>query len=135
MRRLIFMFALLFLPVTSQAQDGAEAEIRDVITRQLDAFQQDDFAAAFTFASPALQGIFQTPERFADMVTNGYPMVYRPQDYRFDSLRERGASSLQKLLVWDSSGRGFLVEYQMIETEQGWRINGVQVTPLPDVAV
>ncbi|MGR3723682.1 DUF4864 domain-containing protein [Abyssibius alkaniclasticus] len=135
MRRLIVVFILFIAPALGQAQSAPDAEIRDIITRQLEAFQQDDFATAFTFASPALQGIFQTPERFGDMVTGGYPMVYRPQDYRFDSLSEAAGSSLQKLLVWDNNGRGFLVEYQMIETEDGWRINGVSVTPLPDVAV
>ncbi|MEX0970126.1 MAG: DUF4864 domain-containing protein [Paracoccaceae bacterium] len=135
MHRLVFIFMLFFAPAIGHAQSTQQADIRDIITRQLEAFQQDDFATAFTFASPALQGIFQTPERFADMVTGGYPMVYRPQDYRFDSLSALAGSSLQRLLVWDTNGRGFLVEYQMIETEDGWRINGVSVTPLPDVAV
>ena len=69
MRRLIVVFILFIAPALGQAQSAPDAEIRDIITRQLEAFQQDDFATAFTFASPALQGIFQTPERFGDMVT------------------------------------------------------------------
>jgi len=37
--------------------------------------------------------------------------------------------------MYDAAGRRFLVKYQMIETEAGWRINGVQVTPLPEAQV
>ena len=34
----------------------------------------------------------------------------------------------------DAEGRGWVLDYEMIELPEGWRINGVQVLPAPDVA-
>lgn len=133
--RIIYLLAMLLAAAPLRAQTTPEAEIRDVITQQLDAFQTDDFAAAFEFASPLIQNMFQTPERFGEMVMQGYPMVHRPQNYQFEPLRDVAGRPWQAVIMYDTAGRGFLVEYQMIETETGWRINGVQVTPLPDAQV
>ena len=52
----------------ASAQDTA---IEGVIQSQLDAFRQDDFATAFTFASPTIRGMFGTADRFGMMVRNG----------------------------------------------------------------
>ena len=63
--------------------DTDRRAIRDVIERQLQAFLRDDGTAAFSYASPHIQGIFQTPENFMAMVKNGYQPVYRPQAVTF----------------------------------------------------
>ena len=55
--------ACLALPVAAQ-----EAPIQKTIQSQIDAFLADDFARAFTFASPNIKGIFGTPENFGAMV-------------------------------------------------------------------
>ena len=46
------------------------------INGQIEAFQRDDFNAAFSYASPGIQGIFGTAERCGQMVRNGYPTVW-----------------------------------------------------------
>ncbi len=107
------------------AQDAGEA-IRTTIQNQLDAFQADDFETAFTFASPLIQGIFQTPERFGQMVTSGYPMVHRPADIQFTDDFERAGLIYQNVLITDQAGALHLLEYEMIETSDGWEINGVR---------
>ena len=43
------------------AQDQKVEAIEDVISSQIDAFLRDDFATAFTFASPNIQRLFGTP--------------------------------------------------------------------------
>ena len=48
------------------------ASIRSVIEQQLSAFQSDDGNRAFGFASPDIHRMFQTPDRFMDMVRTGY---------------------------------------------------------------
>jgi hypothetical protein len=35
----------------------------------------------------------------------------------------------------DAAGAGWIVDYEMIETPEGWRINGVTVRPAPDASV
>lgn len=112
-----------------------EAAIQGVISSQIEAFQADDFATAFTFASPAIKEIFRTPENFGRMVRQGYPMVWRPADVQFGELQERNGLLFQRVEVQDATGSRFALEYQMIETAEGWQINGVQVLRLPDVGV
>ena len=99
---------------------------REVIRSQLDAFGQDDFSTAFTFASPMSQSMFGTAERFGTMVVQGYPMVWRQQGVRF---LETGRDDRQELLITDEAGRLHQLEYEMIEGPAGWKINGVRIVP------
>jgi Domain of unknown function (DUF4864) len=48
-------------------------------------------------------------------------------------LREVAGALYQRVLVRDAEGRGFMLDYQMVETPDGWRINGVDLLPQPDV--
>ena len=107
-----------------------EAPIQSTITSQIEAFQADDFAAAFSFASPTIQGLFGTPENFGAMVQSGYPMVYRPADVQMLDLREIAGRLYQRVLLRDGQGRGYMLDYQMVETEEGWKINGVDLPAL-----
>lgn len=132
-----WMVAAFFLAITVPgvtAQDGNGARIEGVITGQLSAFLEDDFDRAFRYASPAIQGVFRTPERFGVMVRSGYPMVWRPGEVRFLELREDGGRFGQRVLVIDAAGRGHLLEYDMIRLPDGaWRINGVEILRMPEV--
>jgi hypothetical protein len=131
---------LLSVMITAAVAGGASAEepsdaIRGVISGQIDAFRADDFATAFTFASPTIKRLFGTSERFGEMVRSGYPMVWRPADVRFSGLRDRGGRTVQDVLVIDQAGAPHVLEYEMIETEGGWQINGVRVRRAGDAGV
>ena len=104
-----------------------EDDIQSVIGRQIEAFKADDFATAFTFASPNIQGVFRTPENFGRMVTQGYPMVWRPADVEFLELREEAGALWQVVQITDAQGRVHVLGYRMLQTEMGWKINGVQI--------
>ena len=110
----------------AQAVDQSTA-IRQVISDQIAAFEADDFATAFAFASPGIRAIFGTPGRFGAMVREGYPMVWRPGEVRFADLAERGGRTLQRVLVTDTAGALYVLEYEMVQDGQGWRIDGVRV--------
>ncbi len=112
----------------ARAQD---AEIRGVIAKQFQSFELDDFATAFTFASPKLQSFFQTPDNFGRMIAQGYSMVLGPSAVEYLGLRAEGEVYWQTVQITDDSGRFHLLEYQMLETQSGWRINGVQLMNLP----
>lgn len=128
--RLSTLFALFMLaaPVTAQ-----EVPIQNTIRAQIQAFQDDDFARAFTFASPNIHALFGTPQAFGKMVREGYPMVYRPADIAMLDLRFIGGAYWQRVRVTDAKGRSFWLDYQMIERPEGWRINAVQMQEAPDV--
>src|SRR5258708_30502609 len=80
------------------------AAIATVITRQIEAFQRDDGDAAFGFASPNIQGMFLTPERFMAMVRGGYRPVYRPREYRFGRLAYLGDALVQFVAIVGPDG-------------------------------
>ncbi len=126
----VMLAAALALPSVAQ-----ETPIEDTIRSQIDALMADDFARAFTFASPNIKGIFGTPENFGAMVKQGYPMVYRPAQVEMGELREIAGNLWQRVRVVDQAGAAWYLDYMMIETAEGWQINAVQLLPAPDVGV
>ena len=127
-RAILVTLVMAFSPGAGQANDAA----RSVISSQIDAFLKDDFVTAFDFASPMIKGIFGTPERFGAMVRNGYPMVWRPADVEFLNSEERGSTVIQTVKITDGNGRLFFLEYELIETDAGWLINGVRIEEAGD---
>ncbi|MFC4669782.1 DUF4864 domain-containing protein [Seohaeicola nanhaiensis] len=128
-----FLIALLFLVGPALPVMAQTAEIEGTISSQIEAFKADDFGRAFTFASPTIQGMFQTPENFGSMVRGGYPMVWRPAEVRYLDLSERGGRLYQTVQITDGDGRTHLLEYEMIELDTGWKINGVRLLEPPGV--
>ena len=126
MRLLAALLTAACWALPALAQDDP---IRTTIQSQLNALQADDFATAFTFASPTIKGIFGTAENFGQMVRQGYPMVHRPAEVKMLDLREVAGNLWQREMITDMQGRTHLLDYQMIETPQGWQINGVQLLP------
>lgn len=124
----ILVSLFVFWGSITQAQD---AEIQDVISSQIEAFQLDDFEAAFAYASPGIQSIFGDFERFGTMVRKGYPMVWRPDSIRYLELREIAGNLWQRVMITDQGGDLHFLDYQMKEIEGQWRINAVQLLPPP----
>ena len=122
--------AFLALPVAAQ-----EGPIQSTIQSQIDALRADDFARAFSFASPMIKGIFGTADNFGAMVKNGYPMVYRPAEVEMLELREVAGNLWQRVRVVDQAGTAHYLDYMMVETPEGWQINAVQLLPAPDIGV
>ena len=112
-----------------------QAEIEGTITSQIDAFRADDFDRAFTYASPLLQRLFQTPQNFERMVTQGYPMVWRPSQVDYLELQEYAGDWWQKVQIIDQKGARHLLLYRMQQTDAGWRIAGVQILEAPPPTV
>ena len=119
---------MLALPVGAQ-QD----EIKGVITSQLQSFLKDDFVTAFTFAAPNIKQMFGTPERFAQMVTQGYPMVHRPAEVQFQGLSQEEDTYRQEVLLRDVQGQYFVAEYTMVMIDGKWQISGVSIVRSPGV--
>lgn len=119
--RLLALFALLAMP----AAGGAREEFRAVIQSQLDAFAADDLPQAFSYASPAIREIFRTPENFGQMVATGYPMIWRPRVFEFLDTWSSEGRQFQRVSVRGADGVTHQFDYEMIEIDGAWRINGV----------
>lgn len=132
MKRLLAVLMTLWALTGPLAADDA-TDIRGVILNQLDAFNARDVDEAFTYASPAIKGMFGSPQNFGRMVELGYPMVWSNSDVQFLDLRDDGGRPTQRVMMRDPSGARHMLDYQMIRTEDGWQINGVWIVPMPDV--
>lgn len=126
----LLLTAMLLLPLGAQAQSQT---IEGVITDQLQAFNDRDIAGAWEHASPMIKGMFRTPENFGMMVQNGYPMVWDNSDVRFLDRTDLNNLTRQEVQIQGPDGLFYILDYQMIETPDGWQINGVQVIPAPNV--
>ncbi|SPF78245.1 DUF4864 domain-containing protein [Pseudoprimorskyibacter insulae] len=123
---LIRAFALsVFLPMAAMADSDAKSVIR----QQFEAFGAGDVPRAFEFASPQIQGMFGTPGNFGLMVEQGYPMVWNHSALRFGGSRTKGDDTIQTVLVTGVDNAIYVLEYTMVLTADGWRINGVRVVP------
>ncbi|RMA41272.1 DUF4864 domain-containing protein [Rhodophyticola porphyridii] len=135
MRRFILTLGLIWAAAWAQAQEvlAPNPAIESTIQSQFEAFLADDVATAWQYASPNIQRLFQTPENFGRMVREGYPMVWRPGRIDYLDLQTLGGLVVQRVQVTDCQGRVHVLGYQMIETEAGWQINGVQFLRAPEV--
>lgn len=112
--------------------DADRQAIRAVIERQLQAFLRDDGTAAFSYATPSIQGIFQSPENFMAMVKNGYQPVYRPQAVTFRDIIDLHGAPAQRVLVVGPDGVPVIAVYPMQRMPDGtWLINGCYLLAYP----
>ena len=130
-----FILAIAFWIAASLPAWAESKAIETTIRAQITAFQADDFERAFTYASPTIQQIFLAPDVFGRMVRQGYPMVYRPSEIAFLELATVEGYFLQKVQIRDSQGRYHIMAYQMVQLDDVWRINGVQLLPSQEVGV
>lgn len=145
MRRIFATFFALVLAVAmasapaaraDELDSSAAAEIRSVIENQMAAFKVDDGPAAFAYASPTIQELFQTPEIFMSMVKTGYAPVYRPQAVEFRELTQEARGPVQVVHIVGPDGRAVLALYSMEQQPDGsWRIDGCTLTAAPDVGI
>ncbi|KMK66366.1 hypothetical protein IMCC21224_111216 [Puniceibacterium sp. IMCC21224] len=132
-----FMIGLIMAALFSGAalaQTSDNAEIQGTIRSQIDAFLADDLDRAFGYASPTIQGLFGSAGNFGKMVQQGYPMVWRPDDVRFGSLRQIEGNMWQQVIVRDGQGMTHVLDYQMVMQDGEWRIGGVQILQQPEVS-
>ena len=138
-RVLMFAIALAF-PTLAEAEDAPstlavpdQTAIRQVIQSQLDAFQRDDAAAAYSYATPTIREKFGDAANFMQMVKSGYTPVYRPQSVAFDKLVDTQYGPDQILRLIGPDGHAYTAHYMMQKQPDGtWMINGCYLTRVED---
>lgn len=135
--RPLFVALLLFAALSAVSITAAKGQTTDlpgadgnaivaVIQKQLAALQADQAAKAFSFASPGIQSMFGTPDRFMQMVRSGYAAVYRPREVQFLDLVIDQGRLAQRVLFVGPDGVPVLAYYYMERQPDGsWRISGV----------
>ena len=105
--------------------------IQAVIQNQITAFQADNFEAAFSYAAPNIQRAFGNSRRFAQMIVNSFPMVWRPAEVQYLKLTRSGPYALQRVMVTDQQNTLHILVYQLVPINQDWRISGVEILAMP----
>ena len=82
----LVVLALAWPAAAQELSDGDRAAIRDVISRQVEAFRRDDGEAAFGSPRPTSAACSARPDTFMDMVRQGYQPVYRPRVFDFGEI-------------------------------------------------
>ena len=133
MRPISFICALFFL--TAPIFAGDKEDIQATISRQLEAFQLDDFAKAFSYASPSIQSIFGGPDNFESMVKRGYPMVWKPGKVTFLNVDPYHHGMAQNIQIFDRNKKAHYLRYYMVKLGDSWKISGVEILPSSDFSV
>ncbi len=137
-RQWMLVVAMLLTGAAAAPADDAVAPadataIRQVIQSQMNAFRSDDWAAAFAYASPAIQGKFESPQVFRQMVTKAYQPVYRPRGVQFRGVQGSEFGPTQEVFVVGPDGLSYLAYYTMEKQPDGsWRISGCYLVRAPD---
>lgn len=139
----IVLLGLLLTMTVGALADAVEeltpadrAAIHDVIAGQIAAFQADDAATAFSYATPKIQARFGDPSRFIAMVKHGYLPVYRPRHVEFSELFDLHGDPAQRVVVIGPENDVFSAYYLMKKQRDGsWRIDGCLLRPIGDRAI
>ena len=108
-----------------------KAKIRQIVEKQLQAFQKDDFTTAFSFASPSIQQQFGTCDNFKQMVVNSYRAVHRPRAVMFGSFTLVENFPAQTLTIMDFDSNIIQATYVMQQQPDfSWRIHGCFLSPI-----
>ena len=135
MRRLIPLILLAVIAWTPAPAGEPADSIEAVIADQIAAFQAEDLSAAFSFASPGIQSKFGNPQNFGRMVRQGYPMIWRPADWRWGALEQTPRGWVQTVMFQDAEGQLYEADYLMEQQTDGtWRIDGVRLRQMPGAA-
>ena len=122
----ILASVLAILPAA--AQSVGDNATQDVIRGQIEAFRTGDDARAFSFASPNIQRMFGTSDRFISMVKQGYQPVYAPRDFTFGRAVDRDGTVFQEVLVTGPKGKEWIALYTLERQQDGsLRISGCRI--------
>ncbi|MHA7880828.1 MAG: DUF4864 domain-containing protein [Saccharospirillum sp.] len=131
MRTLVFLVSLLLSASWVQAQtDDPTAEFRRIITSQLAALQNGDAEGAWAFAHTSIRTMFGSPERFYQMVNQGYRPLIDFTQVTFQEAEQADPVWIQPVRLRDTNNDEFIAFYAMQRNVGGeWRIAGCQLYP------
>jgi hypothetical protein len=116
----------LLLALASPAGAGDDVTAAQaVISAQAEAFSHDDAASAYSYAAPAIHGLFPQADIFMFMVQNNYAPVYRHRGFEFGEARVEGGWIAQRVHIVDANGEAWEALYTLEAQPDGsFKITG-----------
>jgi hypothetical protein len=125
MRTLILLMAFLTTLCAPTYAGDDVAAAQGVIRSQVEAFGRDDAQAAYSYAAPAIQGMFRQADIFMDMVRNGYTPVYRHRSFEFGEAQAAVGKIAQRVHIVDADGVPWeALDTLEVEPDGSMRISG-----------
>lgn len=127
-----FLLALLGFIIIGSPQSLAsdkDADIRETILRQIEAFANDDQEQAWAHASEGIKRRFGSSQVFVDMVREAYPAVHNATAIEFSERVPHGAFEIQVVRLQGPEGKRWDAYYRMVLTEGSWKVAGVRLQP------
>jgi hypothetical protein len=119
MRAMVLLVACwigLGVPVGAADDIGAA---QNTIRSQVEALGRDDAATAYSYAAPAIQGMFQQPDIFLSMVRHSYAPVYRHRSFEFGEARVSDGTIAQQVHIIDADGEAWEALYTLEREPDG----------------
>ena len=104
---------------------GVQGGIQSTVNAQTSAFASDDFELAYSLASPSFRSNF-TLESFVEIIAGSYGPLIESSKLSFSDCLIDLASGLAVIDVrfLEAGNDVFALRYLMIETVDGWRVQG-----------
>ncbi|MBN4054347.1 DUF4864 domain-containing protein [Nitrospira defluvii] len=121
---IFLLFIFTHLPAYSF--DSPKRQIKSAITQQLRAFKNNDYRAAYQFASSHIQSEFSLTQ-FETMVRTAYPQIDKSLKISFGKItlfsKNTRATAIVHITGMDRTT--VTARYRMVLEEGGWKNNGV----------
>jgi hypothetical protein len=114
----LFVAFMISLTAPACAADDVAAA-QSVIRSQEQAFSRDDPAAAYSYAAPAIRGVFPDAETFMAMVRNSYAPVYRHKSFVFGEAHVSDGKIAQRVHIIDADGVPWEALYTLEQQTDG----------------
>ena len=126
------VFALTLDVAAARAQPAPDVRAAsEPALRQLEAFNRNDYDAAYAFASSEIRQLFDRAA-FERMVKGGYPEIAASARVRIAEHRVAPNGHVFLLLkILGANGRHIEAVYEMVLESDVWKINGVVAQPDP----
>ena len=132
--RFFIVFITLFLMVSAKAEPVSQSTVdaQAVITKQIEAFLNDDGPTAYSFAAPRIKSFFPSIEHFMSMVRDRYRPVYRPSTFDFDETTSTENKIVQRVLITGQDGKNYAALYFLdLQPDGMWKISSVILERVP----
>ncbi|HXJ80517.1 MAG TPA: DUF4864 domain-containing protein [Candidatus Methylomirabilis sp.] len=118
----------------AQSAEVTKAAIEPIM-KQLEAFRQNDYDAAYLFASAEIRQMFDRPA-FERMVKGAYPEIAR-STFAIVARTDLRPDGHVDILVRVKGANGIGIEalYEMVRENDGWKVNGVVTRPDPGLVL
>jgi hypothetical protein len=126
---LLAVMGLAILGSSQSLASDKDADIRDTILRQIEAFANNDEEQAWAHASEGIKRRFGSSQVFVDMVREAYPAVHNATAIEFTQRVPHGAFEIQVVRLQGPEGKRWDAYYRMVRTEGTWKVAGVRLQP------